>query len=84
MLPRRRQGPHAPYFPIAALFVIFDMEAAILFAWAVAARDAGWVGLIEAAIFIGVLLLALIYLWADGALDWARKPRRRRDPEPKS
>ncbi|MBB5049628.1 NADH-quinone oxidoreductase subunit A [Rhodopseudomonas rhenobacensis] len=65
------QGPqNAPYFLIAALFVIFDMEAAILFAWAVAAREAGWTGLIEAAIFIGVLLLALIYLWVDGALDW--------------
>jgi NADH-quinone oxidoreductase subunit A len=71
------QGPqNAPYFLIAALFVIFDMEAAILIAWAVAARDAGWAGLIEAAIFIGVLLLALIYLWVDGALDWGG-PRRR-------
>jgi NADH-quinone oxidoreductase subunit A len=71
-----RQGPlNAPYFLIAALFVIFDMEAAILFAWAVAARDTGWTGLIEAAVFIGVLLLALVYLWVDGALDWS--PRRR-------
>ncbi|MCG6205106.1 NADH-quinone oxidoreductase subunit A [Rhodopseudomonas sp. HC1] len=72
-----QQGPvNAPYFLIAALFVIFDMEAAILFAWAVAARDTGWLGLIEAAVFIGVLLLALVYLWADGALDWhkERKP----------
>jgi len=72
------QGPqNAPYFLIAALFVIFDMEAAILFAWAVAARDAGWLGLAEAAIFIGVLLLALIYLWVDGALDWGG-PRQRK------
>lgn len=72
-----QQGPlNAPYFLIAALFVIFDMEAAILFAWAVAARDTGWLGLIEAAVFIGVLLLALVYLWADGALDW-RKDRKR-------
>jgi NADH-quinone oxidoreductase subunit A len=71
------QGPlNAPYFLIAALFVIFDMEAAILFAWAVAARETGWLGLIEATIFIGVLLIALAYLWADGALDWA--PRKRR------
>jgi len=72
-----QQGPvNAPYFLIAALFVIFDMEAAILFAWAVAARDTGWLGLIEAAVFIGVLLLALVYLWADGALDWHKERRR--------
>lgn len=72
-----QQGPvNAPYFLIAALFVIFDMEAAILFAWAVAARDTGWLGLIEAAVFIGVLLLALVYLWADGALDWHKERKR--------
>jgi len=71
------QGPlNAPYFLIAALFVIFDMEAAILFAWAVAARDTGWLGLIEAAVFIGVLLLALVYLWADGALDLSTRRRK--------
>jgi NADH-quinone oxidoreductase subunit A len=70
-------GPlDVPYFLIAALFVIFDMEAAILFAWAVAARQAGWPGLVEAAVFIGVLLAALAYLWADGALDWGPKARR--------
>ncbi|MGF1552512.1 MAG: NADH-quinone oxidoreductase subunit A [Paracoccaceae bacterium] len=65
-LPRERLG--VPFFLIAAFFVIFDMEAAILFAWAVAAREAGVVGLIEAAVFIGVLLVALGYLWLDGAL----------------
>lgn len=61
---------NARYFLIAAFFVIFDMEAAILFAWAVAAREAGWLGVIEAAIFIGVLLAALVYLWLDGALEF--------------
>ena len=59
----------APHFLIAALFVIFDLEAAILFAWAAAARETGWLGFAEAAVFIGVLLAALVYLWADGALD---------------
>jgi NADH-quinone oxidoreductase subunit A len=59
----------APYFLIAVLFVIFDLEAAILFAWAAAARETGVLGFAEAAIFIGVLLAALVYLWIDGALD---------------
>ena len=71
------RGPlEVPYFLVAALFVIFDMEAAILFAWAVAAREVGWTGLIEAAVFIVVLLAALAWLWIDGALDWVRKSPR--------
>ena len=57
------------YFQIAAFFVIFDFEAAVLFTWAVSAPAAGMAGLISAAIFIVVLLVALFYLWADGALD---------------
>ena len=70
-------GPlDVPYFLVAALFVVFDMEAAILFAWAVAAREAGLAGLFEAALFIAVLLAALGYLWADGALDFGPKARR--------
>lgn len=57
------------YFLVAAAFVIFDLEAAILFAWAVAAPAAGWPGLVSAAIFVAILLAALVYLWADGALE---------------
>lgn len=57
------------YFQIAAFFVIFDFEAAVLFTWALSAPAAGVAGLVSAAIFILVLLAALFYLWADGALD---------------
>lgn len=64
-----------PYFLIAAFFVIFDMEAAILFGYAIAAQDVGWLGFAEAAIFIFVLLAALFYLWADGALNWGPEKR---------
>lgn len=64
----------APYFLIAVAFMIFDMEVAILFAWAIAAREAGTEGLIAATIFIVVLLAALVYLWLDGALETG--PRR--------
>ena len=57
-------------------FVIFDMEAVFLFAWAVALRELGWAGYIEAAIFIGALVAALVYLWRLGALDWGSSGRR--------
>jgi NADH-quinone oxidoreductase subunit A len=54
-------------------FVVFDLEAVFLFAWAVAARGAGWAGYWEVVIFIAVLMAALIYLWRVGALDWTTK-----------
>ena len=50
----------APYFLVAAFFLVFDVEVAILFAWAIAAREAGVPGLIGAAIFIAVPLAALV------------------------
>lgn len=61
----------ARFYLIAMLFVVFDLEAVFLFAWAIAAREVGWAGYWEVVIFIGVLLAALIYLWGGGALDWA-------------
>lgn len=62
------------FYLIAMFFVIFDLEVVFVIAWAVGARELGWAGYIEIAIFIGVLLLALIYLLRVGALDWT--PRR--------
>ncbi|OGP13087.1 MAG: NADH-quinone oxidoreductase subunit A [Deltaproteobacteria bacterium GWA2_54_12] len=58
------------FYIVAMLFVIFDVEAAFIYAWAVAVRELGWAGFVEAAIFISVLLAALAYLWRMGALDW--------------
>ena len=65
----------ASYFQIAAFFVIFDFEAAVLFTWAMSAPAAGLAGLVSAGVFIAVLLAALFYLWADGALDVGAKSR---------
>ena len=63
------------FYLIAMFFVIFDVEVLFLFAWAVAVREAGWAGYIEALIFIGILLVALAYLWRLGALDWGGRRR---------
>ena len=67
-------------------FVIFDLEVVFLVAWAVAARELGWAGYIEALVFIAVLGVALAYLWRIGALDWGttavmRRRRQRRSRE---
>ena len=63
------------FYKIAVFFVIFDVEPAFLFAWAIAFRQLGWLGFAEAVIFVAILLVALIYLWRVGGLDWG--PRRR-------
>ena len=63
------------YYLVAMFFVVFDLEAVFLFAWAGAARELGWAGYYEVLLFVGVLVAALIYLWKVGALDWAREPQ---------
>jgi NADH-quinone oxidoreductase subunit A len=55
---------------IAMFFVVIDLEAVFIFAWAVAARELGWAGYVEVLVFIAVLAAALIYLAREGALDW--------------
>ncbi len=61
------------FYLIAVFFVIFDLEAVFIFAWAVDLRELGWPGYVEIVIFIGVLLAALVYLWRLGALDMRKK-----------
>ncbi|MFZ5572477.1 MAG: NADH-quinone oxidoreductase subunit A [Thermodesulfobacteriota bacterium] len=58
------------FYLSAMFFVLFDLEAVFIFAWAIAARPLGWTGYLEILIFIIVLVLALFYLWRVGALDW--------------
>lgn len=60
----------AQFYLIAMFFVIFDLEAAFLFIWAVAVPETGWLGFGEMAVFVGILLVALFYLWRIGALEW--------------
>ncbi len=68
----------ARFYLVAMFFVIFDLEAVFVFAWAVAARELGWAGYCEIAVFIGLLVAALAYLWRIGALDWATVRRHTR------
>jgi NADH-quinone oxidoreductase subunit A len=60
----------AQFYLIAMFFVIFDLEAVFILAWAVAVIDLGWTGYLEILIFIAVLLATLAYLWRTGSLDW--------------
>lgn len=58
------------YYMVAMLFVIFDLEAVFIYAWAVSVRELGWTGYIEVLVFILILIASLFYLWRMGALDW--------------
>jgi NADH-quinone oxidoreductase subunit A len=58
------------YYLVAMLFVVFDIEAVFFYPWAVAFNAIGWFGLIEMVLFIGLLLVAYVYAWRKGALDW--------------
>jgi len=69
-----RQRFHIRFYLTAMFFVVFDLEAVFVYAWAVSIRENGWPGYVEMLVFIGVLAASLAYLWKTRALDWeARK-----------
>jgi NADH-quinone oxidoreductase subunit A len=61
------------YYMVALFFVVFDLEAAFIYAWAVTAREVGWLGYWGFVLFVATLAATLVYLWRVGALDWARR-----------
>ena len=63
------------FYTVALMFVIFDVEIALLFPWAVVFREMteagrGWIAFLEAGTFIAILMAGLIYVWARGDIDW--------------
>lgn len=72
---RLRYG--AKYYLVGIFFILFDVEAAIIFAWAAAFRALGWAGYVTAALFIATLAAGLVYVWRLRGLDWSPdyKPR---------
>lgn len=58
------------FYLVAILFIIFDLEAAFLFPWAVSLDEIGWPGWATMMVFILELVLGLVYAWKKGALDW--------------
>ncbi|WP_176559692.1 NADH-quinone oxidoreductase subunit A [Teichococcus rhizosphaerae] len=58
------------FYLVAILFIIFDLEVAFLFPWAVALGDIGWLGFLSMMGFLAVLTVGFIYEWRKGALDW--------------
>ncbi len=58
------------FYVIAMFFIVFDIEAIFLYPWAVIFKPLGWFGFWEMLVFIGILVVGLVYVWGKGALEW--------------
>ena len=66
-----------PFYMVAIFFLLFDVEAAFIFSWAIVFRELGWAGWLQISFFIIVLILGLIYIWNKGGLEWGPKAKKR-------
>ncbi|MBS0321450.1 MAG: NADH-quinone oxidoreductase subunit A [Proteobacteria bacterium] len=58
------------YYLVAILFILFDLEIAFLFPWAVVLKDIGFAGFAAMMVFLAILVVGFVYEWKKGALDW--------------
>jgi NADH-quinone oxidoreductase subunit A len=58
------------FYLVAILFIVFDLEAAFLYPWAVSLKEIGWVGWASMMVFLAELVLGFVYAWKKGALEW--------------
>jgi len=64
--------PSVKFYLTALLFVVFDIEAVMIYPWAVEFRSLGWTGFLTMATFIALLAVVLVYVWRKGALEWEK------------
>ncbi len=64
-----------PFYLVAVFFLIFDVEAVYILAWAIAVKPLGWSGWLQISFFTLVLLISLFYIWKKGGLEWGPTPR---------
>ena len=65
-----RERQSVKFYLVAMIFLLFDIEVAFLYPWAMALRDLGWTGFVQVLVFVALLLTGYIYVWRKGALDW--------------
>jgi NADH-quinone oxidoreductase subunit A len=68
-----RERQSVKFYLVAMIFLLFDIEVAFLYPWALALRDLGWGGFVQVVLFVGLLLFGYIYIWRKGALDWGNE-----------
>src|SRR5262245_36683765 len=69
-----RERQSVKFYLVAMIFLLFDIEIAFLYPWAMALRDLGWNGLAQVVLFVLLLLAGYVYVWRKGALDWGVDP----------
>lgn len=69
-LQNARRRVDVQFYLVAILFVLFDLEIAFLFPWAISLEAIGWLGFWSMMIFLSILTIGFIYEWRKGALDW--------------
>jgi NADH-quinone oxidoreductase subunit A len=67
-----RERQSIKFYVIAMIFLLFDIEVAFLYPWALALRSLGWGGYVQVVLFTAVLSAGYIYVWKKGALDWSQ------------
>ena len=72
-----RERMSVKFYLVAMVFLLFDIEVAFLYPWAMAMRDLGWPGYIQLLTFFLVLLVGFVYVWRKGVLDWGPVARTR-------
>jgi NADH-quinone oxidoreductase subunit A len=68
-----RERQSVKFYLVAMIFLLFDIEVAFMFPWAMALRDLGWFGFVQVIVFFGLLSTGFIYVWRKGVLDWGRQ-----------
>ena len=68
-----RERQSVKFYLVAMIFLLFDIEVAFLYPWAMALRDLGWSGFIQVLLFMTLLLAGYIYVWRKGVLDWGNE-----------
>jgi NADH-quinone oxidoreductase subunit A len=69
-----RERQSVKFYLVAMIFLLFDIEVAFLYPWAMALRDLGWTGFLQVALFLALLVAGYVYVWRKGALDWGNEP----------
>ena len=67
-----RERQSIRFYLIAMIFLLFDIEVAFLYPWALALRELGWPGYVQVVLFTLVLVAGYVYVWKKGALDWSQ------------
>ena len=68
-----RERQSVKFYLVAMIFLLFDIEVAFLYPWAMALRELGWPGLVQVVLFMALLLAGYVYVWRKGALDWGNE-----------